>query len=183
MMTPSKRRLGVVVSVLLLAFSAASCSVQDATPLPSCEQGDSVLIAAQSVPTAQMLPCLTQLPLGWDVDAVDITQDGMTIGFDSDRAGHHAAELVFAEMCDPTGAAQQPNDQEGVERFALTERVEPGLRSESFHVFEGGCVTWSFDFDNNVPRSELDELDDTLVLTPRSVVSDGLVESFVDRDL
>jgi hypothetical protein len=183
MMTPSKHRLGVVVSALLLAFSAASCSVQDATPLPSCEQGDSVLIAAQSVPTAQMLPCLTQIPLGWNVDAVDITQDGTTIRFDSDRAGHHAAELVFAEMCDPTGAAQQPNDQDGVERFALTERVEPGVRAKSFHVFEGGCVTWSFDFDNNVPRSELNELDDTLVLTPRSVISDGLVESFIDRDL
>jgi hypothetical protein len=182
MMSPSKRSLGVVAA-LSLAFSVASCSVGDATPLPSCEQGDSALIAAQSVPTAQMLPCLEQLPLGWNVDAVDITQDGTTIRFDSDRAGHHAAELVFAEMCDPAGAAQQPNDQNGVERFALTERVEPGLRSKSFHVFEGGCVTWSFDFDNGVPRSELDELDDTLVLVPRSVIRDGLAESFIDRDL
>jgi hypothetical protein len=182
MMSPSQRGLRVVAA-LFLAFSVASCSVDDAIPLPSCEQGDSALIAAQSVPTAQMLPCLTPLPLGWDVEAVDITQDGTTIRFDSDRAGHHAAKLVFAEMCDPTGAAQQPNDQEGVERFTLTERVEPALRAKSFHVFEGGCVTWSFDFDNDVPRSELSELDDTLVLLPRSVVSDGLVESFIDRDL
>jgi hypothetical protein len=182
MMAPSKRNLGVA-AILFLAFSAASCSVQDATPLPSCEQGDSALIAAQSVPTAQMLPCLMQLPLGWDVDAVDITQDGTTIRFDSDRAGHHAAELALAEACDPTGAAQQPNDQDGVERFTLTERVEPALRAKSFHVFDGGCVTWSFDFDNDVPRSELNELDDALVLLPRSVVSDDLVESFIDRAL
>jgi hypothetical protein len=182
MMTMSKHRLGVIAA-LLLAFSAASCSVADATPLPSCEQGNSALIVAQSVPTAQMLPCLMQIPLGWDVDTVDITQDGITMSFDSDRAGHHAAELVFAEMCDPTGAAQQPNDQDGVERFALTERVEPGLRSKSFHVFEGGCVTWSFDFDNDVPRSELDELDDTLVLQPRSVAQDGFADFFPDRDL
>jgi hypothetical protein len=183
MMTPSQLGRGVVVPALLLAFFVASCSVQDATPLPSCGQGDSALIAAQSVPTAQMLPCLTHLPLGWDVDAVDITQDGTTIRFDSDRAGHHAAELVFAEMCDPTGAAQQQNDQDGVERFARTERVEPGLRAKSFHVFEGGCVTWSFDFDNDVPRSELDELDDTLVLHPRSAAQDGFAEFFPDRDL
>ena len=72
MMSLSKHRRGVVVPALFLAFFAASCSVQDATPSPSCDQGDSVLIAAQSVPGAQMLPCLTQLPLGWEVETVDI---------------------------------------------------------------------------------------------------------------
>ncbi len=183
MMTPSKPRSGVVVSALLLVFFVGSCSVQEATPLPSCDQGDSAIIAAQSIPTAQMLPCLTQLPLGWEVDTVDITQDGTTIRFDSDRAGHHAAELVFDETCDVTGAAQQTNDQDGVERFARTERLEPGLRAKSFHVFEGGCVTWSFEFDNDVPRSEINELDDTLVLQPRSDVRDDLAESFIDREL
>ena len=50
-------------------------------------------------------------------------------------------------------------------------------------VFEGGCVTWSFDFDNDVPRSELDELDDTLVLQPRSAARDGFADLFPDRDL
>lgn len=183
MMSPSKQRRGVVVPALFVALFVASCSVQDSTPLPSCDQGGSVLIAAQSVPGAQMLPCLTQLPLGWEVETVDITQDGTTIRFDSDRAGHHAAELVFDETCDPTGAAQQPNDQEGVERFTLTEQAEPRLRAKSFHVFEGGCITWSFEFGNDVPRSEINELDETMMLIPRSVVSDGLVESFVDRGL
>lgn len=183
MMTPSKRMLGVLVSTLFLVFFVASCSVQDATPLPSCDQGGSALIAAQSVPTAQMLPCFTALPLGWDVDAVDVTQDGTTIRFDSDRAGHQAATLVFAQLCDVAGAAQQPNDQEGVERFTLTEQVEPQLRAKSFHVFDGGCVTWSFEFGNDVPRSEINDLDETMMLLPRSAVSDDLAESFIDRDL
>lgn len=142
-----------------------------------------MLIAAQSVPTAQMLPCFTPLPLGWEVETVDITQDGTTIRFDSDRAGHHAAKLVFAETCDITGAAQQPGNQEDVERFALTEQVEPRLRARSFHVFDGGCVTWSFEFGNDVPRSEVDELGETVVLVPRSVVADDVAESFIDREL
>jgi hypothetical protein len=183
MMSPSKRRLEAVVSALFLTFFIASCSVQDATPLPSCSEGGSVLITAQSVPSAQMLPCFTQLPLGWEVETVDVTQDGTTIRFDSDRAGHHAAQLVFDTTCDVSGTAEQSNDQDGVERFARTERMEPGLRAKSFHVFEGGCVTWTFDLNSDVPRSEINELDETMMLVPRSVVSDGLVESFIDRGL
>ncbi len=57
------------------------------------------------------------------------------------------------------------------------------MRAKSFHIFEGGCVTWIFEFGNDVPRSEINELDETMMLVPRSVVSDGLVESFIDRGL
>ena len=183
MKSPSKRTLTVGVSAVLLAFAVASCSVQEATPLPTCDRGDSALIAAQSVPSAEMLPCFTALPLGWEVDAVGITQDGTSVRFDSDRAGHHAATLDFHELCDPAGSAQQPSDQDGVERFVRTEQVTPGLRANIFFVFAGGCVTWKFDFNDKVPLSELTALEESLVLMPRSVVRDNVAESFIDREL
>lgn len=182
-MMSSHHKRWAVRPVLILAILVASCSVQDATPSPSCAEGGSVLIAAQSVPSAQMLPCFTQLPLGWEVETVDITQDGTTIRFDSDRAGNQAAKLVFAESCDVTGAAEQPNEQDGVERFTLTEQVDPTLRARSFHVFDGGCATWTFEFGNDVPRTEINQLDATMVLVPRQVVGDDLVQTFVDREL
>ncbi len=182
-MSPSKRTLSVAVSSALFAVFAASCAVQDATPLPSCERGDSAIIAAQSVPSAEMLPCFTPLPLGWEVDGVGITDDGTTIRFDSDRAGEQAAKFEFDKWCDRTGAAQQPSDQEEVERFARTDRAGSRLQTTFFYLFEGGCATWQFDFDDDVQRAELTVLEETLVFVPRTLVSDQLAESFIDREL
>lgn len=183
MMAQSKRLFGIVVFPALVAFSVASCSVEEATPLPSCERGGSAFIAAQSVPSAQMLPCFTELPLGWEVDGVAIDQDGTRINFDSDRAGHHAATLDFDEACDRSGTAEQPSAQDGVKRFTRTDRADPGLRASVFYVFAGGCASWHFEFNDTVPRSELTALEQTLILLPRSVVQDGLAESFIDREL
>lgn len=183
MMTPSQTRIRLAVPTLLAALSMAACSVQDATRAPSCEQGHSVLIAAQSVPSAEMLPCFMESPVGWDVDSVDIGRNGTTIHFDSDRAGHHAARFEFVETCDSMPASEQRNGQEGVERTTLTQQIEAGSRVESFRVFEGGCVAWTFEFSDNMSRSELNRLQATLILVPRSVVRDDLADSFIDRDL
>ena len=57
MMSLVKRITTIVVSASVVATLVAACSVEDATPLPRCDRGDSALIAAQSVPSAEMLPC------------------------------------------------------------------------------------------------------------------------------
>jgi len=183
MMSLVKRITTIVVSASVVATLVAACSVEDATPLPRCDRGDSALIAAQSVPSAEMLPCFTHLPLGWEVDTVGITHDGTSISFDSDRAGHHAAALDFLEACDSTGSTEQPSGHDDVERFARTEQEGSSVRTSIFHVFAGGCVTWTFDVSDKVPLSELTALEESLVLMPRSVVRDNVVDSFIDREL
>jgi hypothetical protein len=166
----------------VLVFTAAACSVEDVMTAPDCQNGGSLLIAAQSVPTADLVPCLNPLPPGWAVDQVQITQDGTKIHFDSDRAGQGAANLVFEDSCDIGGAAAVPSDQSGAERYELIESVDPDFRAQRFYVFPGGCVWWDFDFSADASASLSIELGDALVLETRLALREDIRETFIDED-
>jgi hypothetical protein len=179
-----------VVAVLVLALAAAACSIEDSLPAPSCLQGGSVFIVAQSVPGADLVPCLDPLPTGWEVESVKINQDGSVIRLDSDRAGSGAAVLRFAESCD-SGEAVLVRVQDGWERFDFIESSEPGepgsLRGQRFFKFAGGCVWWDFDFvgtDESVVLFRLAlELADTLTLYTRDSLNESIRENFIDEEL
>lgn len=175
------RRVGaLVIAVCLLG---AACSVQSATPLPSCTEGGSGLIAAQSVPSATLLPCVGSLPDGWTADAVDVNQDRTIIRFDSDRAGEDAAVLRFTESCDIGPAVSTPSDHDGAQRFDDIQRLQPSFKARRLYVFEGGCVTWLFDFDRGVSATQSVAIGDSLTLVPRQLVNDQLRATFVDEEL
>lgn len=157
---------------VLLALTAGACSVEETLPAPNCQSGETAIIGAQSVPSAAFLPCLTSIPTGWKVDTVNINQDGTVIRFDSDRAGAGAAVLRYDKSCDTGDAVTAPSDQPGAKRYDLVERIEPGFRAERYYVFSGGCIWWTFDFD-----------DDALVLFSRDALNQSIRESFIDADI
>ena len=57
---------------IALAVLASGCSIEETTSIPDCERGDSGILVAQSVPTADLVPCFTSLPTGWEPDIVKI---------------------------------------------------------------------------------------------------------------
>ena len=168
--------------LLTLALLAVSCSVEDQLVAPMCQGGSSIIIATQSVPTAEMVPCLAPLPTGWVVDTVTIDQSGTVVRLDSDRAGAHAAILRYADSCTVGDAVPVASDQEGAERFEFIERIEPGLRAERYYTFGGGCVWWSFDFDDGTPAALAIELGDALTLITRQSLIDSVGEDFMEGD-
>jgi len=174
------RTLWLAVVVTLLS---AACSVEQATPYPHCQSGDSGLITAQSVPTADLIPCLDSVPDGWKAANVAIGQDGTVVRFDSDRAGAGAARLEYRDACDIGDAVSVPDDQEDAAAFEYIERLEPGLRSEKYYVFHGGCAWWTFDFDDDVSAVLAVELDDRLTLLSRDALNENIAESFIDEEL
>jgi hypothetical protein len=180
-------RRTITISLCLMAALAA-CSVSETIGHPSCfgdGHGDasSGLIAAQSVPTATLLPCFDDLPAGWEVNTVDITQAGTTVVIDSDRAGFTAASLRYLSECDVGDAIATPSDDDRTERFELIRQVSPRFQEDRFYLFEGGCIWWNFDFDVGVPSAMSVELENSLQLIDRDDFNDGLRESFVDEDL
>lgn len=177
------RRL--VLGFLALAVLAGSgCSVSETLTAPSCDSSSSsVLIGAQSVPTATLLVCFEPLPTGWTVATVDIGNDGMMVVFDSDRAGDSAAHFRYAESCDLGAATSTPTEFDRTNRHEWILEVEPRFRANRYYRFDGGCVTWEFDFDADTPAAMAVELGSSLAFVDRDQVNADMRRDFVDADL
>lgn len=165
-------------------MAVVGCAVSETLSMPKCAaDGGSVIITAQSVPSASLLPCLDQLPQGWLVDSVSVSDTGTTVVFDSDRAGSGAAQMHYAASCDIGDAVSTPTDHEGTNRFEDVTQVSPRFVGDRYYRFDGGCLWWEFDFDSGAPSALSVELGAILDLVDRQVVSDDLRETFIDEDL
>ena len=54
---------------------------------PACGTGHSMILSAQAVPSAALLPCIAALPSGWQLGGADIASGKTSLWLDSDRAG------------------------------------------------------------------------------------------------
>jgi membrane-associated phospholipid phosphatase len=113
---------------------------------PACGTGHSMILSAQAVPSAAMLPCIAALPSGWTIGGADIASGQSSFWLDSDRAGERAATITLAAACDTTGARQVPSDQPGARRFERPLSLVPQFSGMRFYTFPGGCVTYQFRF-------------------------------------
>ena len=151
--------------------------------VPYCEREGSGLIATQSVPSAELVPCFNSIPAGWEVDTVTIDQDGTQVILDSDRAGVGAARLRFEDECDLGEAVEVPSDQEAAHQFEFVEQVVPRFRAQRYYVFTGGCAWWDFDFDDDASAALSIELGSQVSLITRELVNENVRQSFIDEDV
>ena len=113
---------------------------------PTCGTGHSMILSAQAVPSAALLPCIAALPSGWSIDGADIVSGKASFWLDSDRAGVRSATITLAATCDTAGAHQIPSDQPGTRRFERPLSLVPQFSGVRFYTFPGGCVTYKFRF-------------------------------------
>ena len=111
---------------------------------PSCGPGPAMILSAQAVPSAAMLPCITALPSGWSIGGADITSGNSTVTLNSDRAGPQAIIVTLTAACDTSGAQQVPSGQPGTRRFDLPPSQAPNADALRFYTFPGGCITYKF---------------------------------------
>jgi hypothetical protein len=159
------------------------CSVEQTLPPPSCRDGGSGLIVAQSVPSASQIPCFEDLPAGWTFASVLVNEDHTVVRLDSDRVGDDAAVLRLDETCDTSAAVPAPSDQPAAERYDEIDQLQPGLRAARYYVFPGGCVWWTFDFDSGTSATQAVAIDDSLVLVSRADLNEAIRREFVDEEL
>jgi hypothetical protein len=144
-----------LAGLLLLAGSAGGCvdsselAVEvgrrpDCTSPPGTVQRG-LLIMAQSVPSADWLPCIRTVPLGWTFDEIRPRDGETVVVFNSDRDGTHALTVLLRPSCDLAGATEVPGELPGIRRFERVTRVSSGYGGERHHTFAGGCVTYRFD--------------------------------------
>jgi hypothetical protein len=149
----SIRRVALAAGVLAVTVIALFIGVQAVVPVgnlgasaPTCGTGHSMILSAQAVPSAAMLPCLAALPSGWSIGGADISSGKVSLSLDSDRAGTGAITITLTAACDTSGAQQIPSDQPGMRRFEHPLSLVPQFTGLRFYTFPGGCVTYRFAF-------------------------------------
>ena len=163
----------LVIGLAIAALAATGCGT-DETILgkPTCP--DHLVIVAQSVPDAALIPCFEGLPGGWSVNTVSISNNGTTVKFDSDRAGFSAATFAYRDGCDVAGVGRLPSEQEDVEVYEEIEQLAGGLESTRYFVFNRGCVTARFDFDGFDDKEYAEDLLDSMLLISREGLNESL---------
>ena len=139
---------------------------------PACGTGHSMILSAQAVPSAALLPCIAALPSGWSIGGADIASGTSSFWLDSDRAGPRAITVTLTAACDTSGAQQIPSDQPGTRRFERPLSLAPQFSSLRFYTFPGGCVTYRFSFTPGASPVLGDAVGSALSFQPRSTLVD-----------
>jgi hypothetical protein len=137
--------IGIVLAALLLP-ACGSAYLHE----PTCAGKDdsSLVLAAQAVPSATLVPCIEQFPAGWTYSGSRTRSGAFTFWLDSDRAGPRAAEITLTRTCD-VGAAVEVTaggGLPGVRTFEEPISLPPRFQADRFMTFPGGCVTYEFRF-------------------------------------
>jgi hypothetical protein len=139
---------------------------------PACGTGHSMILSAQAVPSAALLPCIAALPAGWTIGGADIASGKSSFWLDSDRAGPRAVTVTLTAACDTSGAQQVPSDQPGTRRFKRPLSLAPQFSALRFYTFPGGCATYRFSFTPGTSPVLAVTADGALSFVPRPVLVD-----------
>jgi hypothetical protein len=131
-----------------------------------------MILSAQAVPSAALLPCIAALPAGWSIGGSDIASGKASFWLDSDRAGPRAVTVTLTATCDTSGAQQIPSDQPGTRRFEHRLSLAPQFSSLRFYTFPGGCVTYRFSFTPGASPVLGDAAGSALSFQPRPTLVD-----------
>jgi hypothetical protein len=169
---------------LIVLVTGCTVSPADVGVNPSCPRGDdvvdSVVLMAQAVPTAQLVPCVETLPGGWHVPNLEIRRGQARIDLAGDDMGTVAVSVTLADSCDVEGASPVASDREGTKRYDSPDDSSE-LQGTRRYVFEGGCVTYTYDLRSTRRDVPVDDALLAVSLLPRGVVSDSVRLEHDDR--
>jgi tRNA A-37 threonylcarbamoyl transferase component Bud32 len=169
---------------LIVPPSATRASYSYVGLAPECHRvrGEGLVLEVQAVPTAQMIPCLDAPPLGWSFKAFTVRNGEARLILDSDRGGFEAVEVTLTQSCDTSGATRVPSDEAGAQRYEQVDTLTGAYSGRRMYVFEGGCVTYDFDFEGEGSSSLAEEASLAVGFLTRDEVEEDY-ERFSDLDL
>ena len=171
--TRLRRRLAVIAAVALLAFGAVGCGRMESQAAPTCvpKGADTLALVAQSVPTAAKVPCIANYPAGWHFASLSVRNGRTQFTLDSDRAGISAVKVTLEPRCQTDGATEIPSDEPDTRRFERIISVVQGFQAIRSYSFDGGCITYRFDFDR-LGRALVNEVSVAIDFMDRTAVDE-----------
>jgi membrane-associated phospholipid phosphatase len=137
---------------------------------PTCGTGHSMILSAQAVPSAAMLPCIAALPAGWSIRGADISTGKVRLWLDSDRAGPQAITVTLTAACNTSGTHQIPSDRPRMRRFEHVASLIPRFSGLRLYTFPGGCASYRFSFAPGASPILADAARSALSFQPRPVL-------------
>lgn len=145
---------------------------------PDCRvhNGEMLPLEAQSVPTATLLPCIDDPPPGWNFTHLDVRDGISKLYLSSDRAGIDAVVATMTGGCNTTNATPVPSDEPGTTQYEEVDELSAAYSGRRYYVFEGGCVTYDFDFEGEGRTALAQEAALALGFVPRSEIEKEYLE-------
>jgi hypothetical protein len=175
----SIRRVGLAAAMLVAIAVPVAVGAKAFFPVGDigvypllCGTGQSMILAAQAVPSAARVPCIAALPAGWRIGGTDIASGHARFWLDSDQAGLQAVTVTLSAVCDVSGAQPTRSDQPGTQRFERSLSGGQRFAGLRFYTFRGGCVTYRFNFKPGVPSLLATPVNGTVGLMPRARLVD-----------
>ena len=164
--------LAVIVAVTYVGYTLFTPVRNLGAQAPECGTGHAMILAAQAVPSAALLPCIAALPSGWTAPGTDaeIASGQASFWLDSSQAGVQAVTITLTATCDTSGAQQIPSDQAGTRRFERPLSLAPQFSDVRYYTFPGGCATYQFLFAPGASPVLAAAVDSALSFTPRSAL-------------
>jgi tRNA A-37 threonylcarbamoyl transferase component Bud32/membrane-associated phospholipid phosphatase len=160
----SFRRVGLIFLTLLVAVAAGafclslffSSRAGDVLP-PTCDSNRTMILMAQAVPSAEQLPCIRSLPLGWSLSGATIVRGRAT----------------FVLSVAGGGGSLQLQLGPGEESHAIDVTLTPACAKDDDPTdrtieVEGGCVTYHSSLPTGLDPMPSFEADGGLSFVPRS---------------
>lgn len=172
-----RRTVVWAVAAACAAVVLSGCSLpSDIGGLPECADSGrtprgGLVLMAQAVPTAQLIPCVRSIPIGWTFDKLDARNGKAAFSFDSDREGIHALVVSLLPTCSVDGATPVPGDRPGVERYERVTSVDNGYIGERIYQFDGGCAVYSFNLQGESRAEPVTEITEALGFVERADVA------------
>ncbi|HEX6262154.1 MAG TPA: hypothetical protein VF097_04830 [Actinomycetota bacterium] len=156
----------------------AGCGTPEGS-IPTCppDATDALVLVAQSVPSATQIPCVTELPVGWSYGGQVIERGRTELWLYSDRAGEQAVTVTLTPRCAFSDAVEVPSDESALTRYEEPISLTPVLSVNRYYVFEGGCVTYRFRFQEGGSYTEVLQATEALSFVSRAEGAEALREA------
>jgi hypothetical protein len=173
-------RISATISCAALLLTLTSCATSGGS-VPDC--GDPanrlIVLVAQSVPSATLVPCVSSMPVGWSYGGSEVQNNVTRMWLSSTVAGIHAVELELTPACDPGSAPEvvPAPDEAGAHVYDAPTSLNP-FQGTRFVVFPGGCVRYDYRFMSGVPATLSLQADDAFSFVPRARVVQAVRDEF-----
>jgi hypothetical protein len=140
-----------------------------AAPTPNRLSGP-LLLTAQAVPTAALVPCLRPLPAGWTFRSLDARKGKAKVVLDLGNNNQRAATVSLTRDCDVSDATEASTDQPGTRRYGHVDGDTSDYRGEQYYLFPGGCVSYEFSVHGPAAAAQVRTVSQALGFVDRDVL-------------
>jgi hypothetical protein len=178
MMARARARAALGICAALACLAPASCSTSAGSPPPCDDPSDHlVVLIAQAVPSATMIPCVRASPTGWTFGSGFVSKDLARMWLSSTVAGVNAVQASLTASCDPGDAVETvPGPGEaGAHVYQGPQSLDP-FRWTRYVTFPGGCVVYEYRFVAGAPASLSLVANEAFSFVPRADVVEAVHE-------